>query len=80
MLSLQQMCALLEKCVESVCVNNTLIREETIEFSIQNTKLECRQLVHACQNAARIVQALNQEVNHQTITHKVIINFKLHLY
>lgn len=67
---LQQMCALVEKCIESVCVNNTMVRDEPVTFSTQNTKLECRQLVQACQNAANIVQAVNQETLLQTITHK----------
>lgn len=69
--SLQQMCVLLEQSVESICVANTQNKSDTIQFTFQNTRLECRQLVQSCQNAAKLSQSINEDGNSQSI-HKVI--------
>lgn len=68
--SLQQMCCLLEQCVDSICMPSTQARENPIHFSTKNVRLECRQLMQACENAAKVSSSIIQEMPQQTITHK----------
>ncbi|KAI4458261.1 c1orf73 protein [Holotrichia oblita] len=62
-----QMCVLLEQCVENVCSASNHGKEDLIQFVSKNSRLECRQLVLGCENAAKIAQTISQE--HQAITH-----------
>lgn len=64
------MCVLLEQTVESICVANSQSKSDAIQFNFQNTRLECRQLVESCQNAATLSLSINQDSNSQSI-HKV---------
>ncbi|KRT83554.1 hypothetical protein AMK59_3241, partial [Oryctes borbonicus] len=64
---LQQMCVLLEQCVENVCSASNHGKDDLIQFISKNAKLECRQLILACENAAKIAQTISQD--QQTITH-----------
>lgn len=68
---LQQTCVLLEKCVESLCVSGSKLRDEYIEFGSKHTKLESQQLVKACENALKIAQSVSEE-NNSTITHSQV--------
>ncbi|XP_057654555.1 integrator complex subunit 7 [Diorhabda carinulata] len=68
---LQQTCVLLEKCVESLCVSGTKLKDEYIEFGSKQTKLESQQLVKACENALKIAQSVSEE-NNSTITHSQV--------
>lgn len=72
---LQQMCVLLEQCVESVCVGNSVIRDDPVNFAASNSRLECRHLIDACRSAGRIIYMLNQESPHPIISHRVSFNF-----
>ncbi|XP_025830682.1 integrator complex subunit 7 [Agrilus planipennis] len=70
---LQQTCAVLEHCIESVCVTGIKLKEESTKFishTLQTAKLESRQLIKGCQDAAKIVEIVTESSNQQTITHK----------
>ncbi|CAG9865045.1 unnamed protein product [Phyllotreta striolata] len=69
---LQQMCVLLEKCVESLCVSGAKIKEEHIEFGSKNTRLESQQLVKACKSALQIVQNIKEDTASVMITHNQV--------
>ncbi|XP_017781296.1 PREDICTED: integrator complex subunit 7 [Nicrophorus vespilloides] len=66
---LQQMCVLLEQCIDSVCSNNTQ-NGHTLDIEVKNLRLECRQLLVGCRNAAKIGKSIGDQINTQTITHK----------
>lgn len=63
------MCVLLEQCVENVCSASNHGKEDLIQFVSKNSRLECKQLILGCENAAKIAQSISQE--HQAITHGV---------
>lgn len=68
---LQQMCLLVEQCVESVCANSAQIMEQPLQFALENTRLEIRPLLIGCQNATQICKSILDQNVGQTITHKV---------
>ncbi|XP_045470369.1 integrator complex subunit 7 [Harmonia axyridis] len=71
---LQQLCGLVEQCVNSICHSSgvNIAKEEPIEFCLQSIRLESQQLIKACQNAAQISNAITQDANVATITHKQV--------
>ncbi|XP_050514546.1 integrator complex subunit 7 isoform X1 [Diabrotica virgifera virgifera] len=69
---LQQMCVLLEKCVQSVCVNGSKIKDEYIEFGSKTTRLESQQLVKACESALKIAKSIGEDGINSTITHNQV--------
>ncbi|KAJ8921543.1 hypothetical protein NQ315_003163 [Exocentrus adspersus] len=69
---LQQMCVLLEQCVESICVGGAKVRDEPIEFGSKNIRLESQQLVKACETALKVAQRLAEDGSGSTITHKQV--------
>ncbi|XP_018575936.1 integrator complex subunit 7 [Anoplophora glabripennis] len=69
---LQQMCVLLEQCVESICVSGARVRDEPIEFGSKNIRLESQQLVKACESALKVAQSLSEDCTNATITHKQV--------
>lgn len=69
---LQQVCVLLEQCLETVCTSSTKIREGPMEFGSKNIKLESRELVRACDNALKVAQNLLEDSATSTITHKQV--------
>lgn len=70
--SLQQMCVLLENCVEYVCTTDITIRPDLETFNHQSSRLESQLLIRGCQNAANIAQIIATENTRQTITHKQV--------
>ncbi|CAH1119366.1 unnamed protein product [Phaedon cochleariae] len=69
---LQQMCVLMEKCVESLCVSGARVKDEPVEFGSKNNRLESQQLVKACQNACKIAQRIIEDPSCSTITHNQV--------
>ncbi|KAK9871145.1 hypothetical protein WA026_011427 [Henosepilachna vigintioctopunctata] len=69
---LQQICVLVEQCVESICVSGSKVKSEPVEFAAQNVRLESQQLVKACENAMKISNAIVEDSNISTITHKQV--------
>ncbi|KAJ8960602.1 hypothetical protein NQ318_013893 [Aromia moschata] len=69
---LQQMCVLLEQCVESICVSGAKVREEPMEFGSKNIRLESQQLVKSCENALKVAQSIAEDSASATITHKQV--------
>ncbi|KAF5295112.1 hypothetical protein FQA39_LY13263 [Lamprigera yunnana] len=68
---LQQICGLLEQCIELVCMPGNKI-DDPIEFNCQNVRLESQQLIGGCQNIVKLATSINVDAGHQTITHKHI--------
>ncbi|XP_074033531.1 integrator complex subunit 7 [Leptinotarsa decemlineata] len=66
---LQQICVLMEKCVESLCVSGAKVKDEPIEFGSKNIRLECQQLVKACETSLKIAQGIVEDSTSCTITH-----------
>lgn len=69
---LQQMCTLVEECVESVCVSGANAKNEPIDVVSKNVKLESRQLIKACENSFKISSLILAESAGNTITHKQV--------
>ncbi|XP_030755843.1 integrator complex subunit 7 [Sitophilus oryzae] len=69
---LQQVCVLMEQCLELVCTSGTRIREGPMEFGMKNIKLESRELVRACDSALNVAQNLLEDSATSTITHKQV--------
>ncbi|KAB0802821.1 hypothetical protein PPYR_05007 [Photinus pyralis] len=68
---LQQMCGLVEQCIEMVCMPGNKIDDDPIEFNVQNARLESQQLIRGCQNVVKLARTINADGG-QTITHKHI--------
>lgn len=71
--SLQQMCGLLEQCIESICLTGVNLKQDLDGFTSQFTRLESQQLIRGCQNATKVAQIIAAENTLETITHKVLI-------
>lgn len=69
--SLQQMCVLVEKSVESICINGSKIRDDPIDFSSVNIRLESLQLTKSCADALKVAHAVEEDSTMTTITHRV---------
>lgn len=65
------MCSLVEKNVERICVSGSNVNETPIEFATTSSRLENKQLITSCQNAAKITQKYSEDSKQQGITHKV---------
>lgn len=65
------MCSLIEKNVEKMCVSSNNSNNAPIEFVTTSTRLENKQVISSCQNAAKITQNYNEENKQQGITHRV---------
>ncbi|KAG5874925.1 hypothetical protein JTB14_019593 [Gonioctena quinquepunctata] len=69
---LQQICVLMEKCVESLCISGSKVKDEPIEFGSKNIRLESQQLVKACENAFKITQNILDDSSSSMITHNQV--------
>ncbi|XP_066147671.1 integrator complex subunit 7 isoform X2 [Euwallacea fornicatus] len=69
---LQQMCVLMEQCLETVCTSGSKMREGPMEFGSKNLNLDSRQLVKACETALKAAQNLLPDGAASTITHKQV--------
>ncbi|KAK5650389.1 hypothetical protein RI129_001418 [Pyrocoelia pectoralis] len=68
---LQQMCGLVEQCIEVVCMAGNKMDDDPIEFNCQNARLESKQLIRGCQNVVKLARTISVDGG-QTITHKHI--------
>ncbi|KAF7282000.1 hypothetical protein GWI33_003665 [Rhynchophorus ferrugineus] len=69
---LQQICVLMEQCLEIVCTSGTKIRENPVEFVMKSSNLESRELVKACDSALKVAQNLLIDSANSTITHRQV--------
>ncbi|CAG9772925.1 unnamed protein product [Ceutorhynchus assimilis] len=69
---LQQMCVLVEQCLETVCTSGSKLREGPMEFGTKTIKLESRELVRACDNSLIVAQNLLEHSATCNITHKQV--------
>lgn len=67
------MCTLLEQSIETICVAHAENKTDPIQFNYQNARLECKQLVQSCQNAATLSLSIDQDGSAQSI-HKVTLH------
>lgn len=78
--SLQQICILLEQCVESICVSGSKVHYEPNTFDESNNiRLEMKQLIKACRNAFKISEQITEEAVTSTITHRVSFKIEIKL-